>query len=352
MNVLMVGVDEKKAGGMWSVAKTYIDDQRYNCEVHLTYIATATEGSLKTRIFKMAVGYIKVIAALILDSIDIVHIHMAERGSVYRKGGVALLARLFRKKVVIQMHAGPIMAWYSQLPWLQKVLVRNIFNRCDKMLVLGEYWKMQLQEIVAPEKLTVLYNGANCPEYNQYNPDGKYILFLGMLTREKGVFDLINAVALVRHELPENLKILLCGYDKDGKVKEYLSREGLKEKVLLAGWIDASTREKIFSSTRFFVLPSYFEGLSMAVIEAMCYGIPVITTNISTMPELVGNDIPLVQPGDIKALAQQIKLLSADTGLCKKESEMLFKRARTLFCSEINISNTLAIYKACLCSES
>lgn len=163
MNVLMVGVDKNRVGGMWTVAETFINNEWFNKKVNLYYVATATGGSKIKRIGKMLDGYCKVIKILASKKIDIVHIHMAEKGSVYRKGVVICLAKLFGAKVIVQMHAGPILAWYEKLSKKKQVMVAKIFSSADRMLVLGEYWKKQMATIIHADKIEILYNGAECP---------------------------------------------------------------------------------------------------------------------------------------------------------------------------------------------
>lgn len=66
---------------------------------------------------------------------------MAEKGSTYRKGLIVLLGKVLGVKVVVQMNDGPITNWYHSLFDYKKRKVKRIFNRCDKMLFLGKYWK-------------------------------------------------------------------------------------------------------------------------------------------------------------------------------------------------------------------
>ena len=79
LNVLMVGVDEGRIGGMWSVAETYIKNETYNKFVNLKYVATSTGGSKFKRTIKMFSGYLKILVYLSEKKVDIVHIHMAEK---------------------------------------------------------------------------------------------------------------------------------------------------------------------------------------------------------------------------------------------------------------------------------
>lgn len=345
MNVLMVGVDKKRVGGMWTVAETFITNPEFNRHVKLYYAATSTCGSKLKRLLKMLSGYLKVLWTLLTKKIDIVHIHMAEKGSVYRKGLIVYLSKLFKKKVVVQMHAGPIMVWYDTLSDNEKTIVLSIFNKADRMLVLGTYWKELMTALVPIEKIEVLYNGANCPASNLYNENGNYIVYFGLLKKTKGVYDLVNAIKMIDKELSKDIKVYLCGSDETGNMPFYVEKQQLQNRIILTGWVSKERQSELFKNAQICVLPSYFEALSMTVIESMCYGIPVITTNISTMSELLGDDIEMIEPGDVNALASLILKLNRDIDLRKRMSEIEYSRAKNIFAMENIINSILKIYK-------
>lgn len=348
MNVLMVGVDKNRVGGMWTVAETYINDIYYNKTVNLKYIATSTSGSKIRRTVIMLIGYIKIIVTLMFGKIDIIHIHMAERGSTFRKGIVVYIGKAFRKKVIVQLHAGPFMDWYWGISRLKQRHIKKIFNKTDKLLVLGKYWEKQLSKIVNSDKIEILYNGSNCPQKNPYNADGKYILYLGLLKRTKGVYDLLDAIEYINDKIEKNILLYLCGTDEEGDIAKIISEKHLEKKVKMLGWINTEKRLELFKNTLICVLPSYSEALSMTVIESMCYGIPIVTTNISTMPELVGKEIPLINPGDYKRMGVLIAELLSDREKRIKCSVGLHNRALDKFSIQQNIVNTLAIYQECI----
>jgi len=345
ISVLMIGVDRNRNGGMWTVADTFISSKEFNNKIDLCYVATSTSGSKITRILKMAEGYAKAFNVLLCKRVDIVHIHMAERGSVYRKGFLVYLSKIFGKKVVVQMHAGPIMSWYQSLSAPKQAIVKKIFCRADKMLVLGEYWKKQLNALLPSDKLAVLYNGAECPQENPYNPEGRNILYLGLLKKTKGVFDLVDAIKLIDRELPTDTKVYLCGIDEEGTLVNYIQKKKLQHRFVLPGWVDKGQRNSLFAQSQMCVLPSYFEALSMTVIESMCHGIPMITTNISTMSEMLGSEIELIEPGDIKALAQIILRVNQDRALRCQMSRVEYQRAKELFSIVKIMQSVLEIYQ-------
>ncbi len=344
MNVLMVGVGPKRVGGMWTVAEQYIKSKEYNDKVNLTYISTSTNGSLLLRIIYMICGYIKILWNLNTKPIDIVHIHMAEKGSTFRKGLVAKWGKSKRKKVIIHLHAGPFMAWYRTEPNAKQKQIRKIFGYADRVLVLGEYWKRELAEIIPETKMTVLYNGIECPKQNPYNLDAKNIVYFGVMRKAKGTYDLIDAIRLINGQLPKETKVMLCGNDLEGDIPQRIENSGLKERFELPGWVTGEKKEEIYQEAMINVLPSYYEGLSMTIIEAMSKGLPVITTSISTMPELLGKNVAMIEPGDTVALGDSILRLVNSSQERHRISEEEYQRAVGLFSIDQFIEKTTKIY--------
>lgn len=344
MNVLMVGVDKNRMGGMWTVSDIFINNERFNNEVNLMYVATSTCGTVLTRVIKMIVGYLRVLYILTFKNVDIVHVHMAEKGSTFRKGWIIKIAKRYGKKAIIQLHAGPFMNWYNNVSITKQNIIKSFFCNADCVLVLGEFWKKQLSEIVDDNKIKVLYNGTYSPEQNKYNPNGINIVFMGLIKQSKGVYDLLDAIKEIDEELNDEIRVLLCGYDEEGIIEDEITLRGLNNRVKMVGWVDCKKKEEILSNACLCILPSYFEALSMTVIESMCYGIPIITTNISTMKELLGTKIPLVQPGDIKGLSDLLLEWIGNKKLRLDISEYLYTRGKTYFSVANNIDNTLKIY--------
>ncbi|MCR4697460.1 MAG: glycosyltransferase family 4 protein [Lachnospiraceae bacterium] len=351
MNVLMIGVSPKRVGGMWTVAEQYINNKTYNEIVNLRYIATSTQGTIIERIIFMIIGYIRIFWILNTKPIDILHIHMAEKGSTFRKGIISIWGKKKNKKVIIHLHAGAFMAWYNSVSEKKQNRIRKVFESADRFLVLGEYWKRELSSIIPREKIQVLYNGVNCSPYNPYNQEAKNIVYFGLLKKEKGTYDLINSIKLINNKLPVDTKVILCGNDLEGKVNETIEKLELNDRIILPGWLEGEERDNVFREAMIEVHPSYYEGLSMTVLEAMAMGIPVITTNISTMPEVLGKDGIMIEPGDIYGLSDEILKLSNNKELRVKVGENAFYRAKHIFSIDNQMKRTIEIYKELLREE-
>ena len=345
MKVLMVGVSKKRVGGMNTVSQMYINNKKYNENVKLNYVSTSTNGCIFTRMLCMLFGYIRIFFILIFCKIDLVHIHMAEKGSTFRKGFVAKINKKFGKKVIIHLHAGPFVAWYSTLNINKQEKIKKIFSYADKVLVLGEYWKKELSNIFDENKLIVLYNGVKCPNENMYNINSKNIVYFGVMRKEKGTYDLINAMKLIDKKLDKDIKLLLYGNDLVGDIQEVINKLGLNDRVKMMGWISGEEVDNVLKDSMIDILPSYYEGLSMTIIEGLSYGIPIITTNISTMPEILEDYDYLIEPGDVKTLGKYILDLVNSEEKRKKISNYEYERACKVFSEEKFIDNTLSIYQ-------
>lgn len=347
IKLLMIGVDKNRLGGMWTVASNYIKSFKNNPEIEMNYIATSTNGTAIERFLFMIKG-LKEINRALNNNIDIVHIHMAEKGSTFRKLMIIKLVKRYNTKVIIHMHAGPYMKWFNTLSLRRKNKIIKTFKEVDMFLVLGSFWKEELSQIVNRNKIEILYNGTNVLESNQYTNTGKYISYFGVFKKEKGIYDLLNAVKLINTKIPKDIKVVLCGIDLEGNIQKTIDDLNLQERVKVLGWIDGLEKEKVLKNSLISILPSYYEGLSMSIIESMARGIPVITTNISTMPELFGSDKYLIEPGKIDELADMIEKFVFSSELRLEMSNIEFKRVKEIFSIEKNINITLELYKKLL----
>lgn len=346
MRVLMVGVDRQTKGGMWTVAENYLQNEAFCRETELKYIPTSVTGSVIKRCMFSAWALLRILVTLIFDKRDIVHVHMSERGSVYRKDMVMRLARRFGCRVVIHMHGAEFQDWYQALDEDKKAYVRGVLDRADKVIILGKYWEEFISGLVAdPGKVQVVYNAVRVPEENRYNKDAKNLLFLGAVCQRKGVYDLVQAMKLADEKLDEGVRLWIYGPDVDGKIRDVIKDAGMEHRAEYRGWLGPE-KEGVFAQTAVNVLPSYNEGLPMTILETMAYGIPNISTGVAAIPEAV-NDAngALVRPGDPEALARAIVELMDNAQGRKSKSEKAWADARAQFGLEGHMRQILEIYR-------
>jgi glycosyltransferase involved in cell wall biosynthesis len=142
------------------------------------------------------------------------------------------------------------------------------------------------------------------------------LLFLGHLLRDKGVFDLVRAFARIAPQFPQT-RLTLGGIGAIAAIRQLASQLGVEERVLCPGWLGPEDKEAALARSTCFILPSYAEGMPMALLEAMSWGLPVIATPVGGIPQVVSSEVNglLVPPGDIDALANALRRLLASPAL-------------------------------------
>lgn len=351
MKILMVGVDKSSVGGILTVVKNYMSDKDFCNKTNLMYIPTAVNASYTKKILFFAKALVQIIRTIYFQKINIVHIHMAERGSVYREGIVLLVSKLMRCKTIIHMHGATIEDWYNDQPNILKKIICFILGRADKILVLGYVWEKFMKKLIKNKsKIEVVYNAVYVPNVNNYNTYAEEIMFLGVLIERKGIDDLLQALLNIKDKLPFKIKVKLYGADKNGNIKKKISLYGLESFVEYYGWLTEKNRSQCFSKAMLNILPSYNEGLPMTILETMSYGIPNIATNIAAIPEAIrnGEDGILVEPGDVDALGEAILSLVNDKEARNKFSQNSYYRVKSEFDIKLHLNKLYKLYEALL----
>lgn len=145
------------------------------------------------------------------------------------------------------------------------------------------------------------------------------VLFLGRLEAEKGIYDLLEAVAGVRANVPD-LRLVCAGEGDRIGVARYAERLGIADAVKFTGWVGPSGKRALLEHAAIFALPSYKEALPASLIEAMGAGIPVIASPVGGIAEVVVDGATgfLVGAGDTKSLRRALERLLADRALARR----------------------------------
>lgn len=348
MNVLMVGVDETSFGGMLTVVNHYKNDTDFCKKTNLKYIPTVTNAGKFKKILFFLKAFQKIRTTIAKEQIDIVHIHMAERGSVYREGLVLWYAKKHGIRAVVHMHGATIESWYGAQSDRKKRIIRKILNQGDKLIALGHNWVPFLKTLVDPGKVEVVYNAVPVPSENCYNPNANEILFLALFIQRKGIDDLLDAVQKIRRQLPAGVIVRLYGADRENNIDQKIRARHLGTIVVNGGWLPADKRMECFSHCMINVLPSYDEGLPMTILETMAYGIPNISTRIAAIPEAIvdGESGILINPGDVEGLAAALLRIVNSSTLRKKFSENAYQYARDHFDLRQHLNQVYALYQS------
>jgi glycosyltransferase involved in cell wall biosynthesis len=307
--VLVLSTSRKTRGGVTAVLKAY--EQFPFWEMYkVCWIETHID---KHKIVK----YMFAIKALIqylmcVWSYDIVHIHTSELPSVRRKYFFFKIAKLLRKKIIIHLHIGNQLVDYKG-----NIYYKELFDGADKIIVLSQSIRQTLVRLFGgKKKIYVIYNPCPIVPSVQYTDTYKEILFAGTLNKNKGYSVLIRAFAQIASSFPE-WKLVLAGNGELAEAKQIASECGILDQVLFLGWVKGEQKDLLFRKASVFCLASYAEGFPMAVLDAWSYGIPVISTPVGGLPDVLldGENVLFFQPGDIDGLSDKLKCLLTDDSL-------------------------------------
>ena len=317
INVLMVGSALNVKGGMTTVVENFIGNKFKN--IKLYYVATHIEKSKILQVIYFILSIFKVLYYILVKNITIIHMHFSERGSFYRKYIILKIGKIFKKKIIIHMHGAEFKQIFESSNQKIKYKITEFLRESDKVIVLGESWENYVNSIDSDIKTIIMPNSVQYPEYivarakNNIN-----ILFLAVLTRRKGIFDLINAANIILKNnkiTDKKIKFTIAGSgESENDAKKMVKELGLDKNFEFVGWVNNEKKNQLLRNSQIFVLPSYNEGLPMAILEAMSYGIPVITTNVGSIEDVIKNDRTglIHSPGKIEELVKCIEVCIND----------------------------------------
>ncbi len=323
LRVAMLGPSLAEKGGMGSVSSLILDTAPD--DVKIKHISTWDGDKSKASKFQMLQAWLRSILSLqcnlLRGKVDLVHIHLAERGSALRKSVLILIALAFRKPIILHAHGCEFHLFHSQLPSFFKYGLNLILQRCDRMIVLSESWRKFYINYcgLSPQQVVVLPNPVVIPAtvLRHVNPEKLNLVFLGKINQRKGIFDLIQAFAALPQHLRAKAQLTLAGSGEVESARQLAESLQIEQQVVFPGWINSKQRNELLATADVFLLPSYNEGLPMALLEAMSWGLPAITTPVGGIPEVVQDHENglLVEPGNIPQLTAAMHSLLENTDL-------------------------------------
>ena len=276
----------------------------------------------------------------------IAHLHTAERGSFWRKKFLMDFYHKHGIKVVMHHHAAEFEDFYEKCTEAQKRKVQKVLADADVNIVLSKRLVPMIKEKQPKARVEVLYNAVNTYDNNPYSLDARNVLFMGRLGVRKGTFDLIEAIKRLDKDIPADVKFYLCGDMGENEVRQKVKELGIEHRIAHVGWIDGEQKREFMSKSMINCLPSYNEGLPMTILETMAAGIPNISTNIASIPEVLvdGENGYLITPGDVDALVDRLRKLINEPDLRKKFSEASYALVTRDFSLASNIEKLKGLY--------
>lgn len=343
--VLMCCSDLSVKGGMVSVVKNYLAYENWE-DYEIVYVPTHIEKNKLFLLVYFAFSYIRILFLVMFGRIDIAHLHTAERGSFFRKAILVRTLRLVGIKTIMHHHAAEFEEFYNNLNDKRKKYVCKTLELADMNIVLSQSLISMIRDKAPMAKIAVLYNAVDTYESNPYNENAVNCMFLGRLGERKGTYDLLDAIKLLDHQLQNDVQFYLCGDGDIEEVRKKIEDLGIAHRICHVGWIDGKQKSQFFKNTAINILPSYHEGLPMTILETMAYGIPNISTNIASVPEVIKDSENgfLIEPGDINGLADCIRKLCSQQELRRKMSEKAYQLISDQFALKTHVSGLISLY--------
>jgi glycosyltransferase involved in cell wall biosynthesis len=277
--------------------------------------------------FFLIFNYLEYIYKLIKIRPDIVHVHTCSYFGFIRSGLFLFFARPFRCRRILHLH-NAIDAFYQENKNQRFFggLISWSLNQASEYVVLSEGLRVWVEQNIA-KKASVIWNACYSKNYLPQENDraiflknfprasGKtVVLLVGGLLVNKGAFDLLEVIANLTPEEREKLMFILPGKGERTRAEAFISERHLEESVLIPGVIPEEVKNNLVRCSDIFTLPSYAEGQPIAILEAMSACLPVISSRVGSIPEVVedGKSGFLITPGDQISLKNFILTLVRD----------------------------------------
>ena len=286
---------------------------RSELNISIDRLVTRGQRGLFAAQFIFAYALIRLWLAALRGEVDVLHIHLSDKGSSYRKTVLGAVARFLRIPYVVHLHGAVFNEfWSAASPRLSRA-INLLFEQSEQIIVLGRYWAGvvgdRLPNVV--HKISVIPN-ATPPSLCDQIPakDGRVrISCLGQLGPRKGTPQLIEAFGRLVGRCDWTATIAGNGNVEESRAE--VRSLGIDDRVDVPGWLDSMATNELLCRTDILVLPSFSENLPMVILEAFAHGVPVVSTPVGAIPEVVdhGRNGLLVPAGDVPALADALERL-------------------------------------------
>jgi glycosyltransferase involved in cell wall biosynthesis len=202
--------------------------------------------------------------------------------------------------------------------------------KADRIATVSNFSKSDIikQYYVSPEKIDVVYNGANeifhpvneeikNKTKEQFSAGCEYFVFIGALNPRKNLVNLFKAFDIFKAKVPSNTKLLVVGEKMwwNKEIKATFEKMKFQDEVVFTGRLNPETLKNVIGSAIALTYVSYFEGFGIPIIEAFRMGTPVITSSVTSMPEIANDAAILVDPFNAQQIANAMAEIISNNNL-------------------------------------
>ncbi len=288
------------------------------------------------KILRSFKAVLKVFRVLLRERVEIFYRTLSSTTNGFlRDFLVSIPALLFRKRIVLHAHCSCFGRFYSEQNFLIKLLIRFLLKRAELVIVPHEVHKKQFKGIIKAEKVRAVPNGTGDFNMGQkkFSLESPIILFLSNFFESKGFFVLLESAPAILKKFP-NAKFVFAGAESPGfdmkKAEFFISEKGIGKSVVFTGPVSGKRKQELLMQADIFALPTYYwrEAMPVTIIEAMAFGLPVVSTDKSAIPFMVENRVNgfIVPQKNTKKLEEAIIKLVSNKRLMEKMSRNNMKK--------------------------
>ena len=228
-------------------------------------------------------------------------------------------------------------------------LTRQVLRGASRIFAVSNFTKIELEKLfgIPPGRIEVIYNAiderflhghASAADRQliaeRYQVTYPFLLYAGRISPHKNVVRMIEAFSALKTELEKDqaypdLKLIIIGDDLSGNpdLRRTVIRSGVQNDVRFLGFVPVDILRTFYDQAKIFVFPSLYEGFGLPPLEAMAHGTPVVTSNVSSLPEVVGNAAVLVHPENVFEIMRALHRVLMDQPLREKMKERSYRQA-------------------------
>lgn len=249
------------------------------------------------------------------------------------------------KRITVIHDLTPILfkEWHTFNGWfLQKLFLPVIVSRADLIITNSEYTKSDIVKYLGkdPDKIVPTHLGISdifqpvddLTILGKYGIVKDYILYQGTLEPRKNLINLIRAYEVYRRNHPEGKEQLILSGKKGWKIKDIIRKKyssEFRDDIILLGYVDREDMPALYTGARVFAYPSFYEGFGLPVLEAMACGTPIITSNMSSLPEVAGPHAAYFDPTDIDQMSNALAKMAKGISKEQRSQQIAYARSFT-----------------------
>lgn len=328
------------------IKESAVINQAFDCD----YINSSTSRRIDevnsfslSKLFRHIAIFFEILWKLISSRYDLCYLAITCHGKGFLKDApFVLLCKLFCKRIVIHQHNKGMASDVGRWPY--RWLLPLVYKDC-KVILLSRSLYPDISGIVPKENVLICHNGISVAYSEQIKKvddsqtAAPKILFVSNLIESKGIIILLDALKLL-HNKGHLFTCTIVGGETKGidsnRIADEIVRRDLAGVVTYVGRKFGREKEEIYSSSDIFVLPTYEDCFPLVLLEAMAYGLPIVTTDEGGIPDIVANGVNglICERKDPVSLANCIEKLLTDEQLRKDMGLKGYERYCQMFTSE------------------